>query len=423
MHVQKTDNSTTEVTLTITAGESSLAPIKQVVVQKLAPKVKLQGFREGKAPLGLIEKNIDPKVLQTEFLDEALTVLYMKATEQEKVRPVTRPQVNIKKFVPFTDLEFTVTTGVIGKIGLPNYKKISVSKEAVKVTDKDVQEVINSLKIRLADKTDVERASKSGDQVWIDFKGTDEKGKPIQGADGKEYPLLLGSDTFIPGFEANIVGMKAGDKKTFTLTFPKSYGVRALANKKVTFEVSVSKVQIIEEPKEDDEFAKKAGPFTTLAQLRDDIKTQLKIEREREATTKQQDEIVRTLVSKSSVDIPGELIEQQVEYSFNDLKQNLAQRGQTLKEFLDLEAKSESQYRDEVVRPQAENQLKTSLVLAEIADVEQLVVTPEELEVRLQLLKGQYQDPKMQAELDKEENRRDIASRMLSEKVLALITQ
>jgi trigger factor len=233
----------------------------------------------------------------------------------------------------------------------------------------------------------------------------------------------LGSDTFIPGFEANIVGMKAGDKKTFTLTFPKTYGVRALANKKVTFEVSVSKVQVVEEPKEDDEFAKKAGPFTTLAQLRDDIKTQLKIEREREATTKQQDEIVRTLVSKSSVDIPGELIEQQVEYSFNDLKQNLAQRGQTLKEFLDLEAKSESQYRDEVVRPQAENQLKTSLVLAEIADVEQLVVTPEELEVRLQLLKGQYQDPKMQAELDKEENRRDIASRLLSEKVLALISQ
>lgn len=423
MHVKRTNNSKTEVMLTITAGESVLNTIKEAVLQKLAPGVKIQGFRGGKAPTSLIEKNVDPQALQSEFLDEAMTVLYMQATEQEKIRPVTRPNVQIKKFVPFTELEFEVTTGIIGPIKLPDYKKITAKKDEVKITDKDVEEVIKSLKVRLAEKVEVDRASKNTDQVWIDFNGVDDKGESINGADGKDYPLVLGSNTFIPGFEDNVLGLKKGDEKTFTLTFPKDYGVKALASRMVTFTVNVTKVQEVIEPKEDDEFAKKAGPFTSMDQLREDIKTQLGIEREREAVANHQDTVLRAVVSKSTVDIPKELVDQQVGYNLDELKKNLTYRGQTLEEFLKAEGKTEEEYKTQEVQPQAENQLKTSLVLAEIADAEGLRVTPEELEIRIQLLKGQYQDEAMQGELDKEENRRDIASRMLSEKVLQILTK
>lgn len=422
MHVTRKDNSSTEVTLTISAGEATLAPIKDAVVKKLAPQVKIAGFREGKAPVGLIEKNLNPTTLQTEFLDEALTVLYMQASQQENIRPVTRPDVQIKKFVPFTELEYDVTTGVIGKVKLPDYKKIKVKKERITVTDKDVTEVLASLKTRLADKIDVERSAKDGDQVWIDFSGFDSKGEVVNGADGKDYPLLLGSKTFIPGFEEELLGTSAGDKKEFTLTFPKDYGVKAMANKKVTFKVTVNKVQEVIEPKEDDDFAQKAGPFKTIAELKADIKTQLETEREREVTGKHQDEVVKAVTDKATVAIPDDLIEQQINYNLDELKRNLTYRGQTLQEYLEGEGKTEEEFRKDVLRPDSERQIKTSLVLAEIADKEGLTVTPEELEIRIQLLKGQYQDQQMQAELNKEENRRDIANRLLNEKVVELLT-
>lgn len=423
MHIQRTDISKTQIKLTISAAEASLTPIKDAVLKKLAPGVKIQGFRGGKAPIGLIEKNIDPQLLQSEFLDEAMTVLYMQASQQEKVRPVTRPDVQIKKFVPFTELEFDVTTGIIGPVELPDYKKIKAKKSNVQVTDKDVQDVIDSLKVRLADKVEVSRASKDSDQVWIDFKGVDDKGEPIQGADGKDYPLVLGSKTFIPGFEDNVIGLKVGDEKTFTLTFPKDYGVKALASKKVTFTVNVTKVEEVQQPKEDDEFAKKAGPFQSLTDLKEDIKKQLTIEREKESITNHQDEVLRAVVAKSSVEFPDELVQQQIDGNMDELQRNLSYRGQSLPDYLASEGKTEEEYKAEVVKPQAENQLKTSLVLAEIADKEGLAVTPEELEIRIQILKGQYQDEAMQAELEKDENRRDISSRMLTEKVLEILTK
>src|SRR5690606_38690098 len=181
-----------------------------------------------------------------------------------KLRPVSRPSVNLKKFVPFTTLEFEAEVEVLGTVKLPNYKTMTKSVKKPEVTTKDVDAVIADIKTRMAEKKDVKRAAKEGDQVWIDFKGVDAKGQPVKGADGKEYPLVLGSDTFIPGFEKNLIGQNAGDKKTFTLTFPKDYGVKALANKKVTFTVTVTKVQEVIEPKVDNAFASRLGRFQSL---------------------------------------------------------------------------------------------------------------------------------------------------------------
>lgn len=418
MHTELTTISETKVKLIIKATAEDLAPYKNHVLTKLSKQVKLPGFRNGKAPIAMVEKNVDQNLLQTEFLDLAMTELYSKAAAREKIRPFSRPEVTVKKFVPFSILDFDIVTDVIGKVKLADYKKIKLAKAKAEVAAKDVNDVIDSLKVRVAEKKEVDRAAKKTDEVWIDFKGVDMKDQPISGADGKDYPLVIGSNTFIPGFEDNVIGLKRGDEKTFTLTFPKDYGVKALADKKVKFTVNVKKVQEVVEPKLDDEFAAKVGPFKTLKDLKDDIKKQLGIEKQNEVDKQYANDLIEKIAGKSTVAIPDIMIDQQAGHNLEEFKRNLTYRGQTYDEFLKSENTTEEKYKAEVLAPQAEKQVKTSLVLAEIADAENLQITPEELEIRIQMLKGQYQDPQMQEELDKPENRQDIASRMLTEKVL-----
>lgn len=421
MKITRTDVTPTQIKLLISATEAEMTPIKEGVVARLAKDVKLPGFRDGKAPAGLVEKNVDQNILQNDFLDEAMTQLYAQATQQENIRPVTRPEVEIKKFVPFSELEFEVTTSIVSKITLPDYKKINIPKDKVTVTAKDVDEIIKSLKGRMAEKKEVKRAAKLKDEAVIDFKGVDKDGKAIEGAEGKDYPLALGSGSFIPGFEEEVVGLKAGDEKTFEITFPKDYGAKELAGTKVTFTITVKVVNELIDPVVDDEFAAKIGPFKTVDDLKEDIKKQLTFERQREVDGKHQDAVIRAISEKTKVEIPQPLIDQQVVYNIDDIRRNLTQRGQTYPEFLKAEGKTEEEYKKEL-EPQAVEQLKASLILSEIAELEDLTIAPEELEIRIQLLKGQYNDEAMQAELDKPENRRDITSRMLSEKVVEFLT-
>lgn len=417
MQVKRTNTSQTEVKLLITADAGLMQSTKEKVLKKLRPEVKLPGFRGGKAPLSLIEKNIDHSTLQTEFLDEAVNALYVQAVTDEKLRPVNRPDVAIKKFVPFTDLEFEATVEVVGKVKLFDYKKIKKTKPSINITDKDIADVIENLRTRAAEKKDVDRAAKDGDQVVIDFAGKDDKGESVQGADGKEYPLVLGSNTLIPGFEPELIGMKAGEEKTFDITFPKDYGVAALQSKKVTFTVKATKVQEVIEPTVDDAFAASLGPFTTVEQLIEDIRKQLTQERQSQSDRDYEDELVREITAKSKVEIPPVLIEEQLDYLEQQERQNLMYKGETWEEHLKSEGIDEKSHREKK-RVEAEERVKAGLVLSEIAEQEMIEVRDDEVDVRIQLHKGQYQDAAMQAELDKPETRREIRSRLMAEKTV-----
>ncbi|HEU4914477.1 MAG TPA: trigger factor [Candidatus Saccharimonadales bacterium] len=418
MQVTKKNLSDTKVQLVLTADADQLKKVKKQVLEHLAKETRLPGFRQGKAPLAMVEKHVNPATLQTEFLDEAMNLLYVTALQENNLRPVSQPQVKIQKFVPFETLEVEIEVEVVGEIKLPDYKKIKLAKKEAKVTAKDVTDVIDQLKKREANKKDVDRAAKDGDQVMIDFKGVDAKTKEaINGADGKDYPLLLGSNTFIPGFEANLADMKAGEEKAFTLTFPKDYGVKTLQNRKVEFTVTVKKVQEVIEPKIDDEFAAKVGPFKNVDELKADIKKQLQTEKDYQNDREYTDELLTKITNDAKVAIPDALVDEQLERLLGDHRQNAVYRGTTWQEFLEGEGKTEEEYA-KTIRPDAELRVKAGLVLGEIADQEGIVVTPEELEVRMQILKAQYPDEKMQAELDKPEARREIASRMVSEKTV-----
>jgi trigger factor len=418
MRVSRKDNSPTNITLTVDADAKDLAPIRTHVISHFRRSVRIPGFREGRAPDSMIEQNIPQQQFLDEFMEHALNEIYRRAVAQKKIRPVSAPNVQLKKFVPYTELQFEAETEILGPVKLPNYKIIKLARKKVDITAADVNEIIKNLQTRMAERADVERAAKDGDELIIDFAGTDSEGKKVNGADGQDYPLTLGSKTFIPGFEEELVGVKAGDSKTFEITFPKDYGVAALQSKKITFKVEVKKVQQLKEPKVDDEFATKVGPFKNLAELKADIKKQLRVERQGQADTEYDNELVRKIAAKTEIEVPNTLIEEENRRLEEQEKQNLTYRGQTWQEHLTAEGLTEEEHRQRHY-PEAEERVKIGLILSEIAERENLSISPEELEIRLQILKGQYQDPQMQSELDKPENRRDIESRLLTEKTLA----
>lgn len=417
MQVTRTDNSATKVTLAISANADDLAPIKNHVLRHFIDQVKVPGFREGKAPMNMVEKHANPEKLNSEFLEHAINDLFQQAIRAQKLRPVGQPDVQLKKFVPYTTLEFSAKLEVVGAVKLANYKSIKLPKPKANATAADVNAVIKSLQERSAERQEVRRAAKDGDEVVIDFAGKDADDQPVAGADGKDHPLVLGSKSFIPGFEDNVVGLKAGESKDFSVTFPKDYGAAALQNKKVTFSVTAKKISELVEPKLDDAFAAAAGPFKNLAELKADVKKQALSEKQYQAGQAYQNELIKLVTDKSSVEIPELLIEDQLNHMEQEEKRNLTYRGQTWPEHLKAEGVTEQQHREKY-RTDATDRVKAGLVLSEISEQEGLDVTPEEIDIRIQILKAQYQDPAMQAELDKPENRRDIVARMLTEKTI-----
>ncbi len=418
MHVTKEQRNPTKLKLTITADQALIDTVKQQILQKLSNNVKVAGFRPGKAPAHLVEKQLDQAVLQTEFLDEAVNQLYVAAAREGQLRPVAPPQVTLTKFVPFTALEFAAEVEVVGAVKLGDYKRIKLTLKKPVVAAKDVDEVLDNLRQRSATKAPVERAAKTGDEVTIDFSGTDAKTKePIAGADGKNYPLVLGSKSFIPGFEDELIGLKPAGTKSFTITFPKDYGSKALQSRQVVFAVTVHQVQALTMPKLDDALAASIGPFKTVAELKADIKKQLLAERQQEAQRALDDELLTKLVDKSTVAIPATLVDEEIGRLEDEEKRNLAYRGQTWQEHLDQEGVTAEAHREQK-RETAEQRIKAGLILGEVTEREQITTTPEELDIQIQLLKGRYSDPAMLAELDKPENRRDINSRLLTEKTL-----
>ncbi|MDL2342077.1 MAG: trigger factor [Patescibacteria group bacterium] len=423
MQIKLETTGPTNVKLQVTADQATLDALKTAAIGRLSRNLKLSGFRAGKAPLHLVEKQLDQQLLQSEFLETAVNRLYVDAIQEQKLRPVAQPKVDIMKFVPYATLEVSYELEVLGSITLPDLSKLSLAKPEVKVTAKDVDEVVANLRARAATKEEVKRVAKDGDEVTINFSGVDTKTKePITGATGTDYPLVLGSNSFIPGFEPELIGLKAGDSKDFPITFPADYSAVELQKRKVTFSVTVNKVQAVTEPKLDDAFAATVGPFKALSELKGDIKKQLEQERAGQAERAYENQLLELIAGKTKVNIPTVLIDEEIERIEAEEKREVVYRGQTWQQHLDAEQLNEDQHREKQ-RPAAELRVKAGLVLGEIADQEKIIVEPAELEAQIQALKQQYTDPAMQAELGKPENRRDILSRILSQKSLERVKQ
>lgn len=418
MDVKVKKESKTKRLVTISADKERLEDIKNRTLKRLGKDLTVKGFRKGKAPVNAVEKDVGENAVQSEVLEDAVNFLYLLAVNEKNLRPVDKPQIEVKKYVPYTELEFVAEIEVIPEPKLGDYKKFKKKVPKVEVTPKDVNEVIDNLRTRAAEKKEVKRASKDGDEVVIDFEGFDKDGKSLAGAKGNDYPLVLGSNSFIPGFEKNLTGLKKSDKKEFKITFPKDYGVKALAGTKADFKVTVKTVNEIVLPKPDDKFAATVGPFKSMGDLKKDISSQLNLQKTQEATNKVKDEILEDLLEKSEVEVPQTLVDDQLKAIKQELHQNITYRGMTPEMFYEQENMSEEDYAKKKLTPQAKKRVQIGLILAEVVALEDLKVTEEEIAIRTQLLQGQYQDPAMQSQLGTEEAQRDLSNRMLTEKAV-----
>lgn len=411
--------SETKVELTISLDKDDLKAAEQVAITKLAKTVKAPGFRKGKVPASVAVKHIDPEMLGQQTLEDALSKAVAESYMNENIQALDRPAVEIKKYVPGSELEFTAEAEILPKITLGDYKKLNASTKKATVTAKEVDEVIERMRSGFAEKVEVERPARDGDEVVIDFVGKKDD-VAFDGGTGTDYSLTLGSNSFIPGFEEGIVGKKIGETFDLPLEFPKDYHVADLKGAKVVFTTTLKGIKEVVMPEVNDEFAAKAGPFKTVAELTADIKRELAAQKEREAGEKLKDDLVKQLVEVSKVPVPEVLAKDQAESIERDMTQNLMYQGLSLDQYLDNKGfESKEKWLETEVKEAAEKRVQAGLVLAELSKVEKIQATEKELDEHVELYKKQYaNNPRMVEQFSTPEARRDIANRLLTEKTV-----
>ena len=417
--------SPTKVKLTITLEKTELDEAEQVALTKLAREVKVSGFRKGKVPVSVAAKHVDPNLLAQQTADDALSKAVAEAFLAEGIQALDRPEVELKKFVPGQEMEFTAEAEILPKITLGNYKNLGVKAAQAKVAASDVTEVIERMRDGMSEKTEVKRAAKDGDEVTIDFIGKKDD-VAFEGGAGEGYELKLGSNSFIPGFEEGIIGKKIGETFDLKLKFPAEYHVADLAGADVVFTTTLKKVSELTKPKLDDEFAKKADSrLSTLKELKADIEAELLKQKEREAGDKLKDELVEKLIGVSEIPVPQVLLDDQARSIEQDMTQNLMYQGLTIEQYITNKKFKDRDdwYKNEVI-PAAEKRVKAGLALAELSKVEKVEATADELAEHINLYKTQYaNNPEMVKRFDEPEAQRDVANRLLTEKTVDLLVE
>lgn len=416
--------SDTKVEITITLGAEALAIAEQVAVKRLSKDVKVAGFRKGKAPAAVAVKNIDPAMLQEQMLNDAIGKAVAEAFLEKKIQALDRPAVEVKKFVPGESLEFTAEAEILPVIKLGNYKKLKIASEKISVTDKEIDEIIDNMRKGLAEKKEVKRAAKTGDETVIDFVGKKD-GVAFDGGTGNGYSLTLGSGQFIPGFEEGVVGHNIDETFDLELTFPKDYASAELKGAKVVFTTTLKAIKEVVLPELTDDFAAKAGPFKTVTELKADIKRELTSQKEREAGEKMKDELVKQLVEISNVPVPEILVSDQMKSIEQDFTNNLMYQGLSIDQYLENKGfESKEKWLETEVNAIAKKRVQAGLALAELSKVEKVEATTEELDAHVDLYRQQYaKNPEALKQFEQPEVRRDIANRLLTEKTVDLLVK
>ena len=412
-----------KVELTISLGVEELKAAEQVALTKLAKEVKIEGFRKGKAPLEMVAAQVDQNVLGQEVIENALSKAVAEAFLKEKIQAINRPEVDVKKFIPGTELEFTATSEIMPKVELGDYKNLKVKKEKVSVSQKEINETINQILKNFAEKKKVKRAAKEGDEVIIDFLGKKD-GVAFDGGKAEKFPLELGSKSFIPGFEEGLIGKKAGDELSLDLKFPKDYHAKDLAGAKVVFEVKIHEVRENVLPEINEEFLSKLGEFKTKEDFEKQIKEDLKTQKQAEADDKFKDELVKKLAEVSKVPVPEILLEDQKQSIEMDMQQNLMYSGLSLDDYLKRMGKTREEWLENDVKAVAESRVKSGLALAELSKVEKIQSSVDELDARIAQLKEQYGNSKeVVKQLSSDDVRRNLANQILTEKTIDLLVK
>lgn len=366
-----------KVKLTIKITAEEWEENLQKAYEKTKGKYRVQGFRAGKAPRKVIEREYGDTVFYDEALNESFYKSYDEIIEKEKLEVVGNPNVSVDK-IETSGVTLTVTTAIYPEVKLGAYTGLTVEKEKVKVTEAEVNGSIKDMQEKAGRMVKVEREAKNGDTVIIDFVGKKD-GVAFDGGTAKGYELVLGSGTFIPGFEDQLVGAKAGEEKLVNVTFPKDYPAEDLADKPCVFEVTVHEVREKVLPALDDEFAKNVSEFDTLEEYKKSVKEQIKKQKEQKAEQAAEEKLLELVTENAVVEIPEVMVDEQADAFIHDFEHRLAHQGLNLDDYLKymnttVQKLKESRMED------ARKTVKTRLVLDAILKKENISLEKEEVE-------------------------------------------
>lgn len=396
LQVEKMEKNMAKLTIEVSAEDLDKA--MQNAYQKAKGKIAIPGFRKGKAPRKMIEQMYGKGI----FLEDAANALipehYSKALEECDLEIVSQPEIDVVQAEPGKAFIFTAEVAVKPEVTLGDYKGLEVPKSEVEVTDEDVDAEIKKEQEKNSRTVTVEdRGAENGDITTIDFEGFVD-GVAFEGGKGTDYPLTLGSGSFIPGFEDQLVGAKAGDHVEVNVTFPEEYQAAELAGKAAVFQCDVKKVEAKELPELDDDFAQDVSEFDTLAEYKEDIKKNLTDKKEKEARAAKENAAVDKAIENAQMEIPDAMVDTQVRQMINDFASRMQSQGLTMEQYFQFTGMTVEKMQEEM-KPQALKRIQTRLVLEKIAEVENIQPTEEEVNEEISKMAEMY---KMEADKLKE---------------------
>lgn len=404
------ENNRAKFTMDFTAEEFEAAVVK--AYQDSKDKFNIDGFRKGKAPRSIIEKHFGEGVFFEDAINNLFQTAYPEALNELDLEVIDSPQADFSEIGKGKPLTVTIDVAVYPVVEVKDYKGIEVEQVDPEVTEEDVDRDIEAMRKRNSRMVVADRPVENGDTVILDYAGFvgDEQ---FQGGTAENQELKIGSGMFIPGFEEQLIGVKAGDSKDVVVTFPEEYQAKELAGKEATFKCKVHEVKFEELPELDDEFAKDVSEFDTLTELRDDARARIlesvKLQCENEA----KDKVIAQVYENNKIEAPATMVADEMDRMIQELEQQMRYQGLNIQQYLQFTGSTLDDFRNEI-KPEAEKRVATRIVLRSIGDVENVEVTDEDLDKELQRMSEAYNtDPENIKKMLGEENlaffRKDIA--------------
>ena len=386
------------VKLVIEASAEEFEAGLNAAYNKNKNKISVPGFRKGKAPRKMIEQLYGSQIFFEDAANEIIPDAYADAAKESGLDIVSQPKVSIEQLEAGKPFIFAAEVAVRPEVELGEYKGVEVTKADAEVTDADVEEELKKVQDQNSRTVSVEdRAVKDGDMTVIDFEGFID-GEAFEGGKGENYPLTIGSHSFIDTFEEQMIGMNIGEEKELNVTFPEDYHAENLKGKPATFKVTVKEIKEKQLPELDDDFAQDVSDFNTLAEYKDDLKKKIAERKESEAKAKKESEAIEKVVEAAKMDIPQAMIDTQVNRMLEDFAMRLQQQGLSVEQYFQYTGMTADKIMEEM-KPEAVKRIKNSLVLEAVAKAENIEVSEEEFEAELQKMADMY---KMEIEKIKE---------------------
>ena len=419
--VEKTENAN-EVKLEITVESKKFDETMKKIYFKTAKYFNIPGFRKGKAPMNIVERYYGDEIFYEDTFNEVAQEALEEAVEENKLEVVSRPDIDVSQIGKGQDLVFTAIFQTKPEAKLGKYKGIEIKKIEYNVEDKDVEHELEHMQEHNSRLISIEdRPVEDGDTTIIDFNGFVD-GKEFEGGKAENYELVIGSKTFIPGFEDQIIGMKIDEEKDINVKFPEEYFSKELAGKDATFKVKLHEIKKKELPKLDDEFAKDVSEFDTLDELKKSIRERLEEEAKQKEKYETEEAVVKAVTEKIEVDVPSGMIETETENMLKDIETRLSYQGLKLEQYLQMLNKTEDEMKKEY-EPQALEAVKTRLMIEAVIKAEKIEANIEEVDEKIKEMAKNYGKENDEQFIQNENVRKYIEEGIKSEKAIDFLVK